>query len=151
MLSALKRIFDDSVQHAARDGGERAEHALQRAVAALLTEMSRADRDASDAERALIAGALRDVFGLPRAEVDELMQAGADDAESAISLYEFTSVLNREFDHAQKVHFVELLWRIAYSDGELEKHEAHLVRKVADLLHLRHREYIGGKLRAESG
>jgi uncharacterized tellurite resistance protein B-like protein len=40
---------------------------------------------------------------------------------------------------------------VAYSDGELEKHEAHLVRKVADLLHLRHREYIGGKLKAEGG
>ena len=36
----------------------------------------------------------------------------------------------------------------AYADGELEMHEAHLVRKVADLLHLRHHEYIGGKLRA---
>lgn len=149
MLSALKRIFDDSVRHAATDGGDRAEHAQQRAVAALLSEMSRADRDATHSERALIGQALQDVFGLASDEVEELLQAGASDAEAAISLYEFTSVLNREFDHAQKVHFVELLWQIAYSDGELEKHEAHLVRKVADLLHLRHREYIGGKLKAE--
>ena len=87
---------------------------------------------------------------LPRAEVDELMENAAAHADSATSLYEFTSVLNAQFDQAQKTHFVEQLWRIAYADGELEKHEAHLVRKVADLLHLRHREYIGGKMRAES-
>jgi uncharacterized tellurite resistance protein B-like protein len=151
VLSRLKRIFDDSLADASAGDDERAEHALHRAAAALLVEMSRADHAVSDVECAHIARALEQVFGLSRAEVHELMSAGENDADAATSLYEFTRVLNERLDHERKVHFVDELWRVAYSDGELEKHEAHLVRKVADLLHLRHREYIGGKLKAEGG
>jgi uncharacterized tellurite resistance protein B-like protein len=147
MLSALKRIFDEAVDRAAADG-DADEHAVRRAVAALLVEMSRADRDESAQERAHIEAALERVFHLSGDEVRTLMEAGSSGADEATSLFEFTSVLNRAFDHDRKVLFVEELWRIAYADGEIEKHEAHLVRKVADLLHLRHHEYIGAKLRA---
>jgi uncharacterized tellurite resistance protein B-like protein len=148
MINKLKSIFNSALAQAgsAEDDG----HALERAAAALMIEMSRADHHVDEREQALITNALTDVFQLERAEVDELL-AGADtNADEATSLYEFTSILNSRFEHEQKVQFVEQLWRIAYADGELEKHEAHLVRKVADLLHLRHREYIDGKLRAES-
>ena len=150
MLRALKRIFDEAVDEATTgDGG--GEHAVRRAVAALLVEMSRADRDESALERRHVEGALERVFDLSGDEVQALMQAGSSGADEATSLFEFTSVLNRAFDHDRKVLFVEELWRIAYADGELEKHEAHLVRQVADLLHLRHHEYIGAKLRAGGG
>lgn len=115
-----------------------------------MIEMSRADHGVDEREQALIANALTKVFGLSAAQVSELLEHAEASADDATSLYEFTAVLNEQFDQAEKTHFVEQLWRIAYADGELEKHEAHLVRKVADLLHLRHREYIGAKLRAES-
>lgn len=150
MLSRLKMIFDSALIEASGGDDERCEHALHRAAAALLVEMSRADHVVSCEERTHIMRALEQVFGLSRAEVEELMRAGEEDADAATSLYEFTRVLNERLEHERKVHFVEELWRIAYSDGVLEKHEAHLVRKVANLLHLRHREYIGGKLRAQN-
>ena len=148
MLSKLKSIFTSALAQADRvdDDG----HSLKRAAAALMIEMSRADHHVDAREQALIATALTEVFQLADAEVDELLAVADTNADQATSLYEFTSILNTQFDHERKVLFVEQLWRIAYADGELEKHEAHLVRKVADLLHLRHREYIGGKLRAQS-
>ena len=148
MISKLKAIFDTALSHPGGDSDSG--HQLERAAAALMIEMSRADHQVDEREQALIAKALTEVFSLPQAQVDELMEQAGNHADNATSLYEFTSVLNEQFDQAQKTHFVEQLWRIAYADGELEKHEAHLVRKVAALLHLRHREYIGGKLRAES-
>ncbi len=151
MIARLKRIFDAAVTDAAGGSGADAEHALRRAAASLLVEMSRADREVTAREREHVARALEGIFELPAQEVAEILQAGEDGAEAATSLYEFTKVLNERFAHEQKVHFVEQLWRIAYADGELDKHEAHLVRRVADLLHLRHREYIGGKLRAGGG
>lgn len=150
MLSRLKTIFDDAVASVTAAPDEaHSEHPARLAAAALLVEMSRADHEVSEREQAHIRRALMDVFGLAQDEVDSLMAAGASSADAATSLYEFTSVVNERFSHEQKVHLVELLWRIAYADGELEKHEAHLVRRLANLLHLRHREYIAGKLRAE--
>jgi uncharacterized tellurite resistance protein B-like protein len=44
---------------------------------------------------------------------------------------------------------VELLWRVALSDAELEKHEEHLIRKIANLIHVPHPDFIDAKLRAQ--
>jgi uncharacterized tellurite resistance protein B-like protein len=146
VIRALRRIFDEAVtQVAAHEATDT--HAVHLAAAALLVEMSRADHRIDDRERAHIASALEEQFGLSAQEVRELVSAGETGADEATSLYEFTRHLNEHFSHEQKVLLVDQLWRVAYADGELEKHEAHLVRKVADLLHLRHSEYIGGKLR----
>ncbi len=111
--------------------------------------MSRADSQVVDAEQASIGTALRECFDLEDGEIDSLLALAEADADEAVSVFEFTTVLNQHFEHAQKIRFVEHLWRVAFADGTLEKHEAHLVKKVADLLHLRHREYISAKLRAE--
>ena len=40
---------------------------------------------------------------------------------------------------------VSLLWQLAIADGEIASIEEHVIRKVADLLHLRHAEYIRAK------
>lgn len=44
---------------------------------------------------------------------------------------------------------VELLWQVALADGELANIEEHIIRKIADLLHLNHTEYIQTKLRVK--
>ena len=43
---------------------------------------------------------------------------------------------------------VERLWRIAYADEHVDRLEEHLVRKIANLLHVSHRDYIAAKLAA---
>ena len=147
MIDALKRLFEQSLAPATSGNADGA-HAQNLAVAALLVEMIRADHQVSDAERDAVARALHDVLKLDDAEVDVLLRAAEGSADDATSLFEFTRVINERFEHDDKVRIVEQLWQVAYSDGELEKHESHLVRKVADLLHLRHREYIAAKLKA---
>jgi len=147
MIARLKRLFQDAVDQAATDD-EGADRGVRRAAAALMVEMCRADSEVTEAERAHVAGALETEFGLSHDEALALLDSADEDADAATSLYEFTRILNERFSHEQKVRLVDQLWSVAYADGNLEKHEAHLVRKVADLLHLRHREYIGGKLRA---
>lgn len=44
---------------------------------------------------------------------------------------------------------MELLWRVAFADGRLDRYEEHLIRRIADLLHLPHRDFIRAKLRAQ--
>ena len=67
--------------------------------------------------------------------------------EEAVSLYEFTAVINDQFDREQKIDLVEMLWRVAYADQELDQYEEYFVRKIADLLHVSHKDYIQAKLR----
>ncbi|MBI3171641.1 MAG: TerB family tellurite resistance protein, partial [Hydrocarboniphaga effusa] len=44
-----------------------------------------------------------------------------------------------------------LLWRVAYADGKLEANEEHLLRRLSDLLHLSHGDFIRARHAAEKG
>jgi uncharacterized tellurite resistance protein B-like protein len=77
-----------------------------------------------------------------------LIQLAEDEAGDATDYYQFTSLINRQFSAAQKERVIELMWEVAYADADLSAHEQHVVRKIADLLHVPHRAYIAAKLRA---
>ena len=40
------------------------------------------------------------------------------------------------------------MWRVAYADSELAAHENHVLRRIAELLHVTHGDYIAAKMRA---
>ena len=42
-----------------------------------------------------------------------------------------------------------MIWRVAYADGTIEKHEDYLVHKLARLLRLTHKQLIETKLKNE--
>ena len=46
------------------------------------------------------------------------------------------------------MQLLEALWRVARSDEIVHKYEEHLIRRVADLLHVPHSGFIAAKLRA---
>ena len=57
--------------------------------------------------------------------------------------------MNEQFSQAQKILVIELMWQVAYADGQLDANENHLISKVAGLLHVTHGEYIAAKMRAK--
>ena len=57
------------------------------------------------------------------------------------------ALINGRFDAAQKERLIEALWRVAYADQVLCKHQEHLLRRLANLLYVRHSIFIATKLR----
>ena len=49
-----------------------------------------------------------------------------------------------------KYAVLENIWRVAFADGRIDKYEEHIIRRIAELLHLNHREYIQARHRAEA-
>jgi uncharacterized tellurite resistance protein B-like protein len=146
MFDSIKRFFDANIVAATENSSPaEQEHAYQLAAAALLIEMTRADHDVKGIEREAVAHAVQRTFELDSSESQELLALAERQADQATSLYEFTQLINRHFDPEQKEHFVELLWHVALVDGEIDKYEEHLVRRVADLIHVPHRSYIRAK------
>jgi uncharacterized tellurite resistance protein B-like protein len=145
MLNAIREFFD---QHVSADSREDDRHAIRLATAALLVETVRLDGEIDAAERAAAHRAVRSKFGLTEAEATALIQLAEDEAGDATDYYQFTSLINRQFSAAQKERVIELMWEVAYADADLSAHEQHVVRKIADLLHVPHRAYIAAKLRA---
>jgi uncharacterized tellurite resistance protein B-like protein len=104
-------------------------------------------------ERTVMRTAVQGTFGLSREEAEELVDLAEQASRSAGSLYEFTSLVDRELAAEQKKRLVELLWLVAFADAEKDPHEEQIVRRIAGLLHVPHPDFIDAKIRAraESG
>ena len=155
VLKAIQQFFETKIQPATSSGrtgsadSTASEHSLQLATAALLIEMTRADFKVEESERRMVREAIRRTFDLSPEETAELIGLADEESRQSVSIYDFTRLIDRGFALEQKKHVVELLWRVALSDAELEKHEEHLIRKVATLIHVRHSDFIDAKLRAQ--
>lgn len=147
MLASIRRFFDRQLAVAA-PGDE--EHRLALATAALLIEVMRLD-GAGDDERAAVLHALTRKFELSDEEAASVVALAEEEVRAAVGYYQFTSLINRHFDLAQKERVVELLWRVAWADASVSAHEMHVIRKIADLLHLPHASYVAAKQRARDG
>ena len=124
------------------------EPAVNLAAAALLVEVLRADYQVSAAERAQVLASIRGLLGLDAATCQALLELAGQRIDEAHDLYQFTSELNRSWSAQDKRRLLEQLWRVARSDSTVHKYEEHLIRRVADLLHVSHREFIAAKIRS---
>lgn len=150
MLRALTNLLNSLGPASTPAGGTPdREHTLQLATAVLLIEVMRADGGGGEAEQQAVLQALRSRFTLTEEELADLFELAHDKSEATHDLYSFTAKLNAALNEAERVHVFELLWTVAYADGHADAHEMHLLRRLADLLHLRHADAIGARLRAE--
>jgi uncharacterized tellurite resistance protein B-like protein len=148
MLRTLKAFFEDRIARVAI--ADDSANALPLAVAALLIEIAQSDQEHHADERMAIIGAVSRVCGIAENEMLALLEAAEDAAAESVSFYDFTSVINERFDRAQKFELLLALWRIAYADGRLDHYEEYYIRRLADLLHLSHSEFIRAKHQAAS-
>lgn len=148
MLKTITDFFSNMIAPGlAAAPGEQPEQALQVATAALLLEMMRQDQENKGVEAETVVIALRQQFGLNPDELQTLLDLAEQEAREATGYHQFTSLINRNCSAEQKCRIVEYMWQVAYADGHLDAHEAHLMRKIADLLHVSHADYIAAKQR----
>jgi uncharacterized tellurite resistance protein B-like protein len=145
MLRALKQFFEQNITHPQSGTPEQALHV---ATAALLAEIVRIDGDVQPEERAIAVRAIHEKFGLGAAQADTLLQLAEAEVAGATDYYQFTSLINQHFSQEKKERMIELMWQVAYADGQLSAHELHVMRKMARLLHVPDSAYIAAKMRA---
>ena len=122
----------------------------QLATAALLIEVMVIDGDLDDQEMQAIAGTLSYMLHLSKEQIDQLIELSKEEVAEATSLYQFTKEINEHFDIEKKLSLMTAMWRVAFADGHLDKYEENIIRRVADLLHIRHSEYIRCKANAKN-
>jgi len=115
-------------------------------TAVLLLELARADFEIAAAERARVSVLLARRYALQPAALDALMRQAEVEIATAVSLYDYLKTLNAELDAAGKRELMRMLWEVAYADERLDKYEEQLLRKLADLLYIAEKDYIGAKL-----
>lgn len=120
----------------------------QVAVAALLVEAAVMDERFDPAEQATILDLLKDRFGLDDSETADLLAAARETVAQSSQLFAFTRVVNDRFSFEERVELMEMLWQVAYADGELDDFEANLLRRVAGLIHVPDRDSGAARKRA---
>lgn len=148
MLATIKNFFDSRLSGESADPNQTAEQRTNLACAALLIEVINSDHELDQRENEEFLAVLRESLGLAEADLQELVELAREENRQATSLYEFTRLINDNFDYEQKVALIENMWRIAFSDEQLDKYEEHLIRRTADLIYVSHSDFIQTKLRA---
>lgn len=139
MIAKLKQLLRESLGEQDQEAG--GGHDLRLATAALLLEMARADREEAPEERRLVETLIARHFSMERAAAEALLARADQSLDHAVSLYEFTRVLNDTLTAPERRTVVQMVAEVAAADGRFDKHEQHLLSKLADLLYLRRAEY----------
>lgn len=146
MLKALNDFIERALGADSGKGEQAApearRHGVQLATALLLIEVTRADYSEDLTENQKTFQLLKDFFELSSDEASLLVQEAKQEADHAASLQGFTRQLHDKLTVAEKHAVVEMLWKVALADDHLDKHEDHLVRKIADLLYVSHGDLI---------
>lgn len=143
----IKRLRDFLAGQAA-PGPASGSDELQLAVAALLIEAARMDDDFSGAERAAIERILGERYHLPKTEVQELVTAAEEAVRGSTQFFPFTRRIVQQISHEDRAHILEMMWEVAYADGELDPHEDALLRRIAGLIHVSDRDRGEARQRA---
>ena len=120
---------------------------LQRVSAQLLVEVARADHGIDVAERESMRRALQQAFTLDHTEIDAILDAAIAEADGTVSLHAHVAMVNDNLDKPAKLQLVEHMWRVAMADGDIDKYEEYTIRKLCDLLYVKHRDFMQAKLR----
>ena len=148
MIGKIKDFFNNRLSAEKDETAESSEKRIQVAAGALLLEMASIDDEFSEEEGARILSLLKKEFGLTDETAAELIDLAKRELKGSVDLWQFTSLINAEYKPEEKIRLMELVWKVVYADGRLDKHEDYLVQKLTKLLNLRQSETIQAKLAA---
>jgi uncharacterized tellurite resistance protein B-like protein len=141
MIQRLKNIFEQREEVPAHDD-------IQLAAAALMIEVMRSDNQIEEQEVNRVSLLLARQFNLDESDISELVDLATGKLDQSISLHKFTSNIKDSWGNEERVQLLQHLWSIAYSDGDVDTHERHIIRKIGALLYMTERQMYAAKERA---
>jgi len=147
MINRILDLLKDSGVSPEPQQEDQSEYDRLLAVCALFVEMAAIDGEFSTDERIRITSILTSEYALTPGDVEQIINAAQERLRASMDYWQLTNIINRHYSEEEKVRIVELLWKIIYTDGSVDRHEEYLVRKLSRLLGLKHRQMIDAKLR----
>ncbi len=148
MIGKIRQFFEQQLAISEDTDEPMLEHRLQLACAALMIEVLYADHVFGQRELDTLRKILQEHFELSQPDADRLIKLADEERIEATDYYQFTSLINESYSQQQKRELITRLWQMAYADNTVHKLEEHLVRRLADLLHVPHSAFMQSKHRA---
>lgn len=147
MFARIKALLSETEPALSGDGAEGLGR-LEVAAAALLVEAALMDGSFDPVERDKIVKLLARRFDLAAAKAEALIDTAEAKVRQTPQLYAFTRVVKDEFEYEDRVELIEMLWEVAYADGDLHDFEASLLRRIAGLIYVSDRDSGAARKRA---
>jgi uncharacterized tellurite resistance protein B-like protein len=147
MIDLVKKFFHKNAKASAKNEKEDVSHDIRIATCALLLEMSSIDGEFDESERNDIISTLKNDYELTDEHAEALLEASDEQLENSTDLWRFARLINQNYSIEEKERVIEMIWSVAYADGNINKHEDYLVHKLAKLLRLTHKQLIDAKLK----
>ena len=114
--------------------------------AILLIEVSYADFNISDVEINSIINLFEEKLNLSKKDAAWLSGEAKNLHVDTNCLRKYIKIINENYSNLQKKDLIKMAWQIARADNVVDKHEEHRIRKLSELLHLNHSDFIKAKI-----
>ncbi|MCB2171061.1 MAG: TerB family tellurite resistance protein [Deltaproteobacteria bacterium] len=82
-----------------------------------------------------------------RDDADLLEKEAEEGIRKSVDLWQFANLINEHYSIEEKLDVIELLWRIVFVDGKMNRYEDYLMHKLTKLLRLSDTQLIDAKLK----
>ncbi|MEM1434391.1 MAG: TerB family tellurite resistance protein [Pseudomonadota bacterium] len=138
----LERLLDNTDPETAAVAQD---EQLRLAAAALLVEVALADGSLDDSEQERMQRTLIDQLGVAEADVRLLLNSSVEAHFERVGVQDLTRALTENWSEPDRFQLIVALWQVAFADDELDPHEEHRIRHIAELLYVSHRRFIEAK------
>jgi len=151
LFNFLKNLLEKASEGLAGNAGQQAiwQNAglseTQFMAVVLLLQLSHADFDSTEQEQQLVLGYLQREYQLAPDIAQQVLAQANQLAADATCLHAYTSKL-KVLSETERLVLLNQLWQLAWADGSVDPNEEMMLRKVADLLFIRHSDFIKAKL-----
>ena len=147
MRDIVKQFFSKTAPLAAKNADRETGHDVRVAACALFVEMARIDEEFTKAEMDTILAIVQERYGLSREHADALVAEADKELDKSVDLWQFARLINENYSADEKIEIIEILWRMVFVDGKMDRYEHYLMNKLKNLLRLSHDQLIAAKLK----
>jgi uncharacterized tellurite resistance protein B-like protein len=94
-----------------------------------------------------ILAIVKEKYGLSQEHADALVAEADRELSESVDLWQFARLINENYSIEEKIEIIEILWRMVFVDGKMDRYEHYLMSKLKNLLRLSHDQLIAAKLK----
>jgi len=102
----------------------------------LLVEAALMDEKLEKKEERIIKNILSQNFKLEEDKVGRLFKKAQDICKNSNDLVQHTKIIKNNWDLEKRVKFLEMMWKVALIDEDLDSYEDMIIRRVAGLIYV---------------
>ena len=140
MLNFLKKIFKK------KDKAKETVSDINLACAIILLEVSYSDFEIKEVETDKMLKFFETDLNLSKDKSIWLNEEAQKLHKDTNCLRKYIKLINDSYTKEEKVNLINIAWRIARADNEIDKYEEHRIRKISELLYLNHSDFIKEKI-----